>query len=200
MSSMTPATEEIAEKRIGMTLFIHGILLLGSSAIPEEDFLIWFPINLTIEALIIIQLLRMWKKYKYNTKQYYTIQVYWMLIGLSYFAMAPIVKVMYYTPSFWPVFVVTILLFVFAHVMRERIAEVFVNPKKERQLQLWPVSLSILILVGILIMAILRAKSYHPNLGIAVLLYLVGGMAVFLATPFSLSGERLEELKGESAD
>ena len=67
MSSLTPATEEIAEKRIGMTLLIHGILLLGSSAIPEEDFLIWFPINLVIEALIIFQLLRMWKRYKNNT-------------------------------------------------------------------------------------------------------------------------------------
>ncbi len=198
MSSMTSATEEIAEKRIGMTLFIHSILLVGSSAIPEENFLLWFPINLTIEALIIIQLLRMWKKYKYNTKQYYTIQVYWMLIGLSYFAMAPIVKVMYYTPSFWPVLIVTVFLFVYAHLIREKIAEVFVNPKKERKLRLWPVSLSILILVGILIMAILRAKSYHPNLGIAVILYLIGGMMVFVATPFSLSGERLEELKGES--
>ena len=99
MSSMIPATDEIAEKCFGMTLLIHGILLLGSSAIPEQDFLIWFPINLTIEALIIVQLLRMWKKYKYNTKQYYTIQVYWMLIGFSFFTMTPIVKIMYYTPS-----------------------------------------------------------------------------------------------------
>ena len=197
MSLMKPATEEIAEKRIGMTLLIHGILLVGSSAIPEEDFLIWFPINLTIEALIIIQLLRMWKKHKYNTKQYYTIQVYWMLIGFSYFAMAPIVKVMYYTASFWPVLIVTVLLFIYAHLTREKIAEVFVNPKKERKLQLWPIFMCILILIGILIMAVLRAKSYHPNLGIAILLYLIGGMMVFLATPFSVSGERLEELKGE---
>ncbi len=88
MSSLTPATEEIAEKRIGMTLLIHGILLLGSSAIPEEDFLIWFPINLVIEALIIVQLLRMWKRYKNKPQHYYTIQVYWMLIGFSFFAMA----------------------------------------------------------------------------------------------------------------
>ena len=176
MSSMIPATDEIAEKRIGMTLLIHGILLLGSSAIPEQDFLIWFPINLTIEALIIVQLLRMWKKYKYNTKQYYTIQVYWMLIGFSFFTMAPIVKVMYYTPSFWPVLSVTVLLFVYVHLIREKIAEVFVNPKKKRQLHLWPVLLCILVFIGILIMAILRAESYHPNLGIAILLYLIGGM------------------------
>ena len=46
-------------------------------------------------------------------------------------------------------------------------------------------------------MAILRAKSYHPNLGIAVLLYLIGGMMAFLATPFSVSGERIMELKGK---
>lgn len=197
MSSITPVTAEIAEKRIGMTLLIHSILLVGSSAIPEKDFLIWFSINLAIEALIIIQLLRLWKRYKYNTKQYYTIQVYWMLIGFSYFAMAPIVKVMYDTASFWPVLLVTVLLLVYAHVIREKIVAVFVNPKKERQLQLWPMSLCILVLIGILIMAILRAQSYHPNLGIAVLLYLLGGMAAFLATPFSVSGERIEELKGE---
>ena len=118
MSSLTPATEEIAEKRIGMTLLIHGILLLGSSAIPEEDFLIWFPINLVIEALIIIQLLRMWKRYKNKPQHYYTIQVYWMLIGLSFFAMLPIVKIMYYTASFWPVLVLTVLLFFYARFIQ----------------------------------------------------------------------------------
>jgi xanthine/uracil permease len=197
MSSLTPATEEIAEKRIGMTLLIHGILLLGSSAIPEEDFLIWFPINLVIEALIIFQLLRLWKRYKNKPQHYYTIQVYWMLIGLSFFAMLPIVKIMYYTASFWPVLILTVLLFFYAHFIREKIAEVFVNPKKKRQLHLWPVFLCILVFIGILIMAILRAESYHPNLGIAILLYMIGGMMAFVATPFSVSGERLEELKGE---
>ena len=137
MSSLTPATEEIAEKRIGMTLLIHGILLLGSRPFPRKIFS-YGPQSISlIEALIIIQLLRMWKRYKNKPQHYYTIQVYWMLIGLSFFAMLPIVKIMYYTASFWPVLVLTVLLFFYARFIREKIAEVFVNPKKKRQLHLW---------------------------------------------------------------
>ena len=197
MSSMISETEEIADKRIGLTLGIHTILLLVASSIPEGGFWLWFPITLAIEALIILELLRKWRKYKYNLKSYYTIQIYWMLMGLSLYSMIPVVRIMYGTAAFWPVLVFTISLFIFAHLVREKIAEVFVNPKKDRQLNLWPVIFCIIVFVGVIIMAILRAKTYHPNLGLVILIYMVGGMMLFLATPFSVSAERFEKLKGE---
>ena len=186
MSSLTPATEEVAEKRIGMTLLIHGILLLGSSAIPEEDFLIWFPINLVIEALIIIQLLRMWKRYKNKRAT--------LLYDPSVLDADRVVVFCNDSDCEnhvrYSLFLASTdfngFLFFYAHFIREKIAEVFVNPKKKRQLHLWPVFLCILVFIGILIMAILRAESYHPNLGIAILLYLIGGMMTFVATPFSV--------------
>lgn len=106
-------------------------------------------------------------------------------------------KIWYGTSIFWLVLVFTVSLFVYAQLIREKLAEVFVNPKKKRQFRLWPVSLCILVFVGIFIMAILRAKSYHPNLGIAILIFMAGGMMTFIATPFSLPAERIEELKGE---
>ena len=195
MSSMVSRTEEIAEKRIGLTLVIHGIFLLGSSAILDVGFLLWFPINLAIEVLIILELLRMWKRYKYNSKSYYTIQVYWMLMGTAIYSVLPILRLMYVTDAFWLVLVFTILLFIYAHLIREKIAEVFVNPKKEKSLWLLIMVFSIIVFIGVIIMAILRAKSYHPNLGLIIVLYMVGGMMLFLATPFSVSAERFEKLK-----
>ncbi|MDN4609233.1 hypothetical protein [Sporosarcina highlanderae] len=196
MMSKNNETEPIAEKRLGFTIPLHLFLILCAS-MPEEHFFFWLTINLCVEALIVFRVLTMWHRYKHDTKRYYSIQAYWMLIGFSIFTTMPFVKMSYGTVAFWPLLVTTLLLFLLGHVWKERIGAIFVNPRREKQLVMWPTALAVIILIGIAIMAVLRFQSMHPNIGIAIFLYMVGGFAIFIATPFSLSGERIEELKGK---
>ena len=149
------ATEPIAETRLGFTICLHLFLLIGASAVPEGSFFFWLPINLGVEALIVFRILTMWNRYKHDTKRYYSLQLYWMLIGFSIFMTMPFVRMSYGTVIFWPLFIGTLLLFLVGHLLKERIGEVFVNPRKMKQLVMWPTALAVIVLIGIAIMAIL---------------------------------------------
>ncbi|WP_239431323.1 hypothetical protein [Sporosarcina sp. ACRSL] len=195
--SQNNVAKPIAEKRLGFTVVLHLFLILGASAIPEGRFFFWLAINLGVEALIIFRVLTMWNRYKHETKRYYSIQVYWMLIGFSIFTTMPFVRMSYGTAAFWPLLIGTILLFLLGHLWKESIGEVFVNPRKVKQLVMWPTALAGIVIIGIVIMAVLRIKSVHPNVGIVVFLYMLGVFSIFIANPFSLSEERIEKLKGE---
>lgn len=190
------ASEPIAETRLGFTIVLHLFLLIAASAVPEGRFFFWFPINLVVEALIIFRVITMWNRYKQDTKRYYSIQLYWMLIGFSIFTTMPFVRMSYGTVIFWPLFIGTLLLFVLGHLVKKRIGEVFVNPRKIKQLVMWPTALAGIVLLGIAIMVILRFQSVDENVGLVVFAYMLGGFAVFIATPFTLTEEQFEELKG----
>ena len=187
-----------ADNLIVFTFFLHLLFVLVASSVPEGQFFFWLPINLTVEAFIMFRLLLLWRRYsKSEPRRYNSLQLYWMLTGLSIFAMMPFVRAVYGSVAFWPFLVVTVFLFLLSHLWKERIASVFVNPGKTKHLVKWPKALAIMIIVGIVIMAALRFTPAHPNLGISIFIYMIGGFMVFLATPFSLYKERIEELIDE---
>ncbi len=187
-----------ADNLIIFTFFLHLLLLLCASAVPEGRFLFWLPINLAIETFIIFRLLLLWKRYsKYEPRRYNSLQLYWALIGSSIFAMMPFVRSTYGTLAFWPFLIGTVLLFLISHLLKERITSVFVNPDKRRQLIKLPKVLAVIVLVGLVINAMLRFTQAHPNLGLIIFLYLLAGFLLFCATPFSLDQERIEKLKAD---
>ncbi|RHW41970.1 hypothetical protein D1B31_04815 [Neobacillus notoginsengisoli] len=189
-------TEPVAEKRLGFTIGLHLFLIVGAS-MPEDGFFFWLAINLSVEALLVFRVLTMWNRYKHDTKRYYSIQAYWMLIGFSIYTTMPFVRMSYVTPAFWPVLIGTLLLFLLGHLLKERIGKIFVNPRKIKQLVMWPTALAGIIIIGIAIMAVLRFQSVDENVGLAVFLYMLGVFSIFTATPFSLTEEVFEKLKAE---
>ncbi|MCG3089287.1 hypothetical protein [Sporosarcina cyprini] len=187
-----------ADNLIVFTFFLHLLLLLVASAEPEGHFLFWLPINLTVEAFIMFRLLLLWRRYsKHEPRRYNSLQMYWMLIGLSIFAMMPFVRSVFGSVAFWPFLIGTLFLFLLGHLWKEKIASVFVNPRKTNQLVKWPKAMAAMTIVGIVIMTVLRFTPAHPNLGLSVFMYMIGGFMVFLATPLSLDKERIEKLIAE---
>lgn len=185
-----------ADNLIIFTFFLHLLFLLGASAVPEGYFLFWLPINLAVEAFIMFRLLLLWRRYsKCAPRRYNSLQLYWMLIGLSFFGMIPFVRATYGTIAFWPFLIGTVCIFLLGHLKKETIASIFVNPHKSNQLVKWPKVLAAIIIIGIIIMAVLRFTPAHPNLGLSIFMYMIGGFTVFCATPFSLDEERIEKLK-----
>ncbi|MGG0669620.1 hypothetical protein ABE073_13905 [Lederbergia citrisecunda] len=185
-----------ADNLIVFTFFLHLLLLTGASAVPEGRFLFWLPINLTVEAFIIFRLLLLWRRYsKHEPRRYNSLQLYWILTGLSIFAMMPFVRATYGSVAFWPFLIGTVFLFLWSHLWKEPIASVFVNPRKAKQLVKWPKALAIIVIIGLVIMTVLRFTPAHPNLGLSIFIYMIGGFMVFCATPFSLDEDRIEKLK-----
>lgn len=187
-----------ADNLIVFTFFLHLLSLLVASAVPEGRFLFWLPINLTLEAFIIFRLLLLWRRYsKHEPRRYNSLQLYWILTGLSIFAMMPFVRATYGSVAFWPFLIGTVFLFLLSHLWKEPIASVFVNPRKTKQLVKWPKVLAIIVIVGLVIMTTLRFTPAHPNLGLSIFIYMIGGFLLFCATPFSLDPKRIEKLMAE---
>ncbi|MFS0576267.1 hypothetical protein AB1K83_11575 [Sporosarcina sp. 179-K 3D1 HS] len=187
-----------ADNLIVFTFFLHLLLLLVASSVPEGRFLFWLPINLIVEAFIIFRLLLLWRRYsKHEPRRYNSLQLYWILTGLSIFAMMPFVRATYGSVAFWPFLIATIFLFLLSHLWKERITSVFVNPRKTKQFVKWPKVLAIIVIVGLVIMTTLRFTPAHPNLGLSIFTYMIGGFLIFYATPFSLDKERIEKLMAE---
>ncbi|WOV88257.1 hypothetical protein QWT69_03790 [Sporosarcina oncorhynchi] len=187
--------EEVAEKRIGFTVVLHVFMIVVASAYPEGEFFLWLTIGLVAEALIVFRILLLWKRYKHYTKRYYTLQVYWMLTGAAIYAVIPFVRVTYSTAYFAIMLVGTLLLFLLGYSSRSWLAKVFLNPKKINLLRMLPIVLFVIIMIGLFTMAVLQVKEMHPNVGLSVFLYMLGAFLLFVAGPFSMTEERLEELK-----
>jgi hypothetical protein len=121
-------------------------------------------------------------------------------MGFSIFSTLPFVRMSYGSIAFYPLLIGTLLLFLFGHLWKERIGEVFVNPRKVKQLVMWPKALAGIVLIGIMVMAVLRFQSVDENVGLAAFLYMIGGFTIFIANPFSLTEERIEKLKATEVD
>lgn len=187
--------EEVAEKRIGFTVVLHVFMIVVASAYPEGEFFLWLTIGLVAEALIVFRILVLWERYKHYTKRYYSLQVYWMLTGAAVYAVIPFVRVTYSTAYFAIMLVGTLLLFLLGYSRRSWLAKVFLNPKKINLLRMLPIVLVVIIMIGLFTMAVLQVKEMHPNVGLSVFLYMLGAFLLFVAGPFSMTEERLEELK-----
>lgn len=193
--SKTINEDEVADKRLGFTVVLHLFMIVVASAYPEGQFFLWLCIGLVVETFIIFRILLLWKRYKYYTKRYYSLQLYWMLVGAAIYAVIPFVRGTYTTGYFGIMLVVTLLLFVLGYFSRSWLAKVFLNPKKVKLLRLLPIVIVAIIMIGLFTMAVLHVKEMHPNVGISVFLYMIGAFLLFMAGPFSLTEERLEELK-----
>lgn len=187
--------QEVAEKRIGFTVVLHVFMIVVASAYPEGEFFLWLTIGLVAEALIVFRILVLWERYKHYTKRYYSLQVYWMLTGAAVYAVIPFVRVTYSTAYFAIMLVGTLLLFLLGYSSRSWLAKVFLNPKKINLLRMLPIVLVVIIMIGLFTMAVLQVKEMHPNVGLSVFLYMLGAFLLFVAGPFSMTEERLEELK-----
>ena len=62
---------DVAEHRLGMTLFLFIIIMVISSFIPEEKVLTWLLINSIVTIVFLGVLFFLWMRYKYDTVRYY---------------------------------------------------------------------------------------------------------------------------------
>ena len=149
MSTEKGQHQDTAEKRIGFTIILHLFMIVVASAYPEGQFFSWVCIGLLVEALIVFRILRLWNRYKHNTKRYYSLQAYWMLMGSAIYAVIPFVRVTYNSVYFSIMLVVTLLLFALGYFSRTWLATIFVNPQKVKLLNMLPIILVAIVIVGL---------------------------------------------------
>ncbi|MBB4824820.1 hypothetical protein HNO89_002046 [Sporosarcina luteola] len=195
MESTTLEPRELTEKRIGLPLLVHGLALLAAAAFPEGAFRFWFPITATLEALLLLNLLRLWRKYKHQPKHYYTIHMYWLLAGIFLFVSISIIRMFYGTPSFYLVLAFVAGVALYAQFNRENMLLVLVDPAERKRFARLPLILKLIIIVGILLIAYMRAQFANPDAGTIIFVYFVSVFLLFIGAPLSIPVERIEEIK-----
>lgn len=186
---------DLAEKRLGMTLFIYSIIMLGSSFMPEESVLKWLMINSVFTIIVLVTLFMLWKRYKYDSVRYYSYQVYSMLMGIAFFGVTPILKLTYPTSIFWTIAVITLAVLTITHLFRKRIVLSFVNKKHRMLLIILGLYVIIMSVLAIILTQIMRINDSTGKLGMSVLFYMLSAVFMVMSPAFIVSKEDVEKLK-----
>ena len=142
------------ENFIFLTLFLHVFIGFFVSFMPEENVVKWLIINMGMAILAAALNYIIWIFQKHNSKRYFSLHSFVMLIVLVYYAMSPVFKALYPTPFFWLILVVTIGFFSFLLVKRDSITKALVNPREMRYKKFLYIFILLLLIVGGLMWAL----------------------------------------------
>ncbi len=181
--------------RLGLTAMIYFFIMLASSFMPEDTVLPWLIINVSFFLIVMTILFILWKRHKNDSVRYYSLQVYAMLMGIVFFGITPVFKLLYGSLSFWLLLVFTIIVLSVSHMMKNRIAKSFVNKKHKILLTIMSIYVILLIVIGIILMSIMRINDSTENTGMSILFFLASCLFMVMAPAFLVRANEIEKLK-----
>ncbi len=191
-SNLEPQT--VADHRLGLTFFLFFIMT-GTSFIPEKTLLTWILINSVFTFIFLGILFFLWTKYKYDTVRYYSFQVYIMLMGIAFFAITPVFKLLFGTMYFWILLFSTLGIILISHFFKNRTVKSFVNKKHKLLVTILSVYMMALIVIGIFLNGIMHINEAPENAGISILFYFISFFFMVIAPMFLVREDEVEKLK-----
>ena len=139
------------ENYIFITLFVHVVIGFLVSFMPEENVVKWLIINLSIAILSAILSYIIWIFQKHNSKRYFSLHSFVMLMVIVYYAMSPAFKALYPTIFFWLLLIVTIGLISFLLFKQDAITRALVNPREMWFKNLLFIYIGIILFIGLVV-------------------------------------------------
>lgn len=184
-----------AEHRLGMTLFLFTLTMVFASFIPEKTVGLWLLINSVFMIVFLGVLYFLWTKYKHDTVRYYSLQVYIMLMGISFFSIIPIFKLLLGTPYFGVLLTATFVLALCSHFFKKKTVKSFVNKNHKLLALILSLYTVVLMAAGVFLIGLMQRNEAPENTGVALLFYFVSTMLLVLAPMFLVRQEDVEKLK-----
>ena len=181
--------------RLGLTAMIYFFIMLASSFMPEDTVLPWLIINVSFSLFVMTILFILWKRHQNDSVRYYSLQVYAMLMGIVFFGITPVFKLLYGSLYFWLLLVFTIIVVSVSHMMKNRIAKSFVNKKHKILLTIMSIYVILLIVIGIILMSIMRINDSTENTGMSILFFLASCLFMVMSPAFLVRANEIEKLK-----
>lgn len=181
--------------RLGLTAMIYFFIMLASSFMPEDTVLPWLIINVSFALFVMAILFVLWKRHQNDSVRYYSLQVYAMLMGIVFFGITPVFKLLYESLYFWLLLVFTIIVVSVSHMMKNRIAKSFVNKKHKILLTIMSIYVILLIVIGIILMSIMRINDSTENTGMSILFFLASCLFMVMSPAFLVRANEIEKLK-----
>ncbi|KGR76451.1 hypothetical protein [Ureibacillus sinduriensis] len=183
------------ENFIFLTLFLHVVIGFFSSFMPEENVIKWLIINMSIAILAAVMNYIIWIYQKHDSKRYFSLHSFVMVIVLIVYLMSPIFKGLYPTLFFWVILIITIGFFIFLLGRRDAITKALVNPREMRFKMFLYIFIGILLIIGGLLWAYMLAFETGPFMGVALALYFIGLLLMLVLPAFLTTPERAKQLE-----
>jgi len=180
--------------RIFITFTLFLLLGLPSSFIPEETYPKWLMINFIIAVFLTVVNYIIWTKQKHDSKRYFSLHSFVMMLGLAFYATSPILRLIYPSMYFWILLGGLILYTVFLLSKYEAIAGGLLNPRKKGFKILVFSFFSIVFVAGSSIWGYMLASDAAPVNEVAIIMFFLGLFLLMVAPSMLVTPKRAEEL------
>lgn len=192
---MATKSVSFTNNRIFITFALFLLLGLPASFIPEETYLKWLLINFIIAVLLTVVNYMIWTKTKHDSKRYFSLHSFVMMLGLAFYATSPILRLIYPSMHFWILLGGLILYTVFLISKYDAIAGGLLNPRKKGFKLLVFSFFAIVFVAGSSIWGYMLASDAAPVNEVAVIMFFLGLFLLMVAPSMLVTPERAEELK-----
>jgi magnesium-transporting ATPase (P-type) len=190
---MQEETKQVPFKKslILVNLFMFLFVGLVTSAFSEGNFLYWLIINSIIAILVAFMNYIIWIFHRHDSKQYFHLNVFIMMIGFTYYFMSPAFGLLYPSKYFWFLLAITVGIAILLFVNRVMVARAILYPQKGVVIIFF---IFIIVLVCLGIMAPSRNEYEGPIPIVRAILYLLGLGLLCISPVVLISREKAEEL------
>lgn len=179
-------------------------LFFGSmvSFFPEENVVKWLIFNLSLAVLATFVNYIIWIFHKHDSKRYYSLNTFVMLIVLTYYLMSPVFKILYPSVYFWILLAGTLGFTIVLFINQKNVARGILNPR-----ELWFKKILLIYLVLFLCVFIilcifysLIASDAQGIMAAAIILFLIGFLLLSLSPVFLTTPEMAKKFENMPVD
>jgi hypothetical protein len=181
------------KSRIIQTTFL--LLLMGflCSFVPEENWiLLGFNVVLSITMGVVFYLL--WTFNQHNSKRYFSLLSYFMLVALSVFFAIPLFRVFADSIIFWLALIFIVAMAATPYFISERIAIGVQNPTITALGRVYIIIVPLIIGFGTVLFSNTNLSANPDALTISIFLFLGAIFFLFIAPILLITPERMNEL------
>lgn len=195
---MIKATTErvtFKENYVFITLFSHLFLGFLVSFMPEENVVIWLIINCSIAILAAVLNFIIWTFQKHDSKRYFSLHSFVMLMVIVYYFMSPIFKTLFPTIYFWLLLVATIGPLTFLLFKRDVVLRELLFPKQTWFKDFLLLAFFFVCIIAVLLRAYILAFETGSFMVVASTSYFIALFIMLIAPGLLSTEERVEQLK-----
>ncbi|QCR31545.1 hypothetical protein [Lysinibacillus sp. SGAir0095] len=181
--------------RIIITFFVHVMIGGLCSFAPDGNIWLWLGINLALALVFALVNYMIWNVHKNNSKRYFSLHTFVMLLGIAYYMMTPAFRGLYPSIFFWLLLFITIVLIGFLIIKYDAVTNAFVNPGDSWFIKIVVIYGSIVFISGGLLWAYMNATETGPFAPVAIILFFIGIFLVMIAPIMLATPERVKELE-----
>ncbi len=189
-------TVSFKESRIiGTSLLLFGLGFLGSVVPVISKSVILF--NFVLAAIATVLFYVFWKKHQHQSKRYFSLLSYVMVIELGIFMAIPLLRVYYLEFVFWIGVVMLVVMVLLPYLFTKEIAFGIQKPAKSKLGKIYLIFALLIIGFGSSIYTHSLSTSNPQANVIAILLSLFALSLFFLAPVFLIKPEDMDEIINE---